>query len=278
MPVDPGNLLLLGRLGDAIVIGLPGCARSPKLNGFDFVLQRVLANLPVGRADIAAMGVAGLLSEIHTRPQPRDRRPVAAPHAPKIAAIVLAAGLSSRMGRNKLMADIGGKPLIWRAAEAAVASTAEPVIVVTGNAAGENASALSGLPIAIVENPEFRNGISTSLIRGLKALPEDCDGAVVLLADMPGVTPTLIDRLIAAFDPSEDRAICIATHGGKRGNPVLWGRQFFPDMLGLAGDVGAKHLIAANGELVCEVEAADDGPLIDIDTPEALAAYGTRKS
>ncbi len=103
MPVDPGNLLLLGRLGDRTVIGLPSCARSPKLNGFDFVLWRLLAGLPVGRAEIAAMGVGGLLGEIPTRPQPRDERPAEAPHLPRIGAIVLAAGLSSRMGSNKLL-------------------------------------------------------------------------------------------------------------------------------------------------------------------------------
>jgi molybdenum cofactor cytidylyltransferase len=276
MPVDPGNLLLLGRLEDATVIGLPGCARSPKLNGFDFVLQRVLAHLPVTRTDIAAMGVGGLLTEIHTRPQPRDQRPIKGPRAPKITAIVLAAGLSSRMGRNKLLADIEGKPLVRRVAEAAAASSADPVIVVSGNGAADTASALAGMQVGVVENPDFRNGLSTSLKCGLRALPDDCDGAIVLLGDMPAVTPALIDKLVAAFDPAESRAICVASYKGKRGNPVLWARQFFSDMLQLEGDVGAKHLMAANSELVCEVEAADDAPLIDIDTPEALATYAAR--
>ena len=276
MPVDPGNLLLLGRLGDATVIGLPGCARSPKLNGFDFVLQRVLANLPINRADIAAMGVGVLLTEIHTRPQPRDQHPIKGPRAPTIAAIVLAAGLSSRMGRNKLLADIAGKPLVRRVAEAVAASAVNPVIVVSGNAAADTAEALAGLHLAVVENPDFRNGLSTSLKCGLRALPEDCDGAIMLLGDMPAVTPALIEKLVAAFDPAENRAICVATYKGKRGNPVLWARQFFPDMLQLEGDVGAKHLMTVNSELVCEVEAADDAPLIDIDTPEALVAYAAR--
>jgi molybdenum cofactor cytidylyltransferase len=276
MPVDPGNLLLLGRLGDAIVIGLPGCARSPKLNGFDFVLQRVLANLPVRRDDIAAMGVGGLLTEIHTRPQPRDQQPIKGPRAPKVGAIVLAAGLSSRMGRNKLLVDIGGKPLLRRVAEAASASAVDSVLVVSGNAAADTVSVLAGLRVAVVENPDFRDGLSTSIKCGLRALPDDCDGALVLLGDMPAVSSELIDKLIAAFDPAEGRAICVATWKGKRGNPVLWGRQFFADMLQLEGDVGAKHLMAANGELVCEIEAANDAPLVDIDTPEALAAYAAR--
>jgi len=272
MPVDPGNLLLIGKLGGATVIGLPGCARSPKLNGFDFVLWRVLAGLPV---ELASMGVGGLLMEIPTRPQPRDER-IEAPHAPKIGAVVLAAGTSSRMGANKLLMDIGGKKMVRHTVEAALASHAEPVIVVTGHAAEDVKLALSGLKVRIVNNPDFANGLSTSLRCGLNALPEDCDGALVLLGDMPGVSTALIDKLIASFDPAENRAICVATRHGKRGNPVLWARRFFPEIMTIEGDVGARNLIGTYGELVCEVEAADDSPLTDIDTPEALASYRSR--
>jgi molybdenum cofactor cytidylyltransferase len=276
MPVDPGNLLLLGRLGDTNVIGLPGCARSPKLNGFDFVLWRLMAGLPLGREEIAAMGVGGLLGEIATRPQPRDEQLPDAPHAPKIAAIVLAAGLSSRMGSNKLLAPLGGQPLLRHAVEAAAKSVADPVIVVTGSESDKAEAVLAGLALRFVHNRDYADGLSTSLKAGIAALPGDCDGAIVLLGDMPGVTSALIDRMIAAFSPPDGRAICVASHGGRRGNPVLWARRFFPEIAALEGDVGAKHLIAANGELVCEVEAADDGPLTDIDTPDALAAYRSR--
>jgi len=273
MPVDPGNLLLIGKLGETDVIGLPGCARSPKLNGFDFVLWRLMADLPIGRAELAAMGVGGLLGEIASRPQPRDPD---APRAPRIAAIVLAAGLSSRMGRNKLLVELNGKPLLRHAVEAAAKSSADPVIVVIGNEGDKVAAALAGLMVETVVNPDYAEGLSTSLKAGIAALPADCDGALVLLGDMPGVTSALLDRMIAAFSPGDDRDIVVATHGGKRGNPVLWARRFFPEILALEGDCGAKPLIAANGELVCEVEAADDGPLADIDTQQALAAYQSR--
>jgi molybdenum cofactor cytidylyltransferase len=195
---------------------------------------------------------------------------------PKIAAIVLAAGQSSRMGTNKLLTKVGGKPLVRHAVEAAVAGAADPVVVVTGNGARDVKASLSGLPIEIANNLDFPKGLSSSLRRGLSVLPEDCDGAVILLGDMPDVSPALIDRLIAAFDPGEGRAICVATWKGKRGNPVLWARRFFPEMMVIEGDVGAKHLAAQYGELVCEVEADDEGPLIDIDTPEALEAYRAR--
>lgn len=276
MPVDPGNLLLSAKLGDATVIGLPGCARSPKLNGFDFVLWRIAAGLPVGRKELAAMGVGGLLSEIPSRPQPREEPAAEVPALARIGAVMLAAGLSSRMGSNKLLADVGGKPLVRRVAEAAIASAAEPVIVVTGNAGSGVIAALEGLPVQFVENPDFTNGLSTSLRAGLSALPDSCNGAMFLLGDMPDVSAVLIDKLIAGFDPAEGRAICVATRHGKRGNPVLWSRRFFPDIMALTGDIGAKHLMTGHDELVCEVEAEDDAPLTDIDTPEALAAYRAR--
>jgi molybdenum cofactor cytidylyltransferase len=177
------------------------------------------------------------------------------------------------MGSNKLLAAVGGKPLIRHAVETALASAASPVIVVTGNGESEIRRALFQLPTIFVNNAHYSNGLSTSLKSGLSALPLDCDGALILLGDMPDVTCGLLDKLIAAFDPGEDRAICVATRHGKRGNPVLWARGFFPEMLALQGDVGARHLIAQYSEVVCEVEAADDGPLIDIDTPDALKAY-----
>jgi molybdenum cofactor cytidylyltransferase len=276
MPVDPGNLLLLGHVKNTTLIGLPGCARSPKRNGFDFVLERVLANVAITGDDIAALGVGGLLTEIPTRPQPRDARPADVARAPAIAAIVLAGGLSSRMGRNKLTASLDGKPLLRHVVEAAVDSHAAETIVATGNDAQQVRAALAGLSVRFVHNDDYRQGLSTSLKAGVAAVPPEFDGAVVMLGDMPGIVSALIDRLIAAFDPEEGRAICVATHAGKRGNPVLWARRFFPDILALEGDVGAKHLIAANDDAVCEVEASDDGPLVDIDTPDALAAWTAR--
>jgi|SRR5579871_327011 len=276
MPVDPGNLLLVGELRGRIVIGLPSCARSPKLNGVDFVLWRVLSNQPARAAEISRMGCGGLLTEIPTRPQPRDEPLPEGAREPRIAAIVLAAGMASRMGGRKLLALIDGKPMVRHVVDAAQASKATPVILVTGNAAEEVQSAVAVPDVTVVSNPDYSKGLSTSLRCGLKAVPADCDGAIIILADMPGVTPALIDKLIAAFNPAEDRAICVASHRGKRGNPVLWSRRFFPEMLKLEGDTGARRLLAEHADCVCEVEAANDGPLVDIDTEEALAAYRAR--
>ena len=132
MPVDPGNLMLVGSAQGHPVLGAPGCARSPKENGFDWILMRLLAGLPVSRADITGMGVGGLLMEIVTRPQPREEPLAGGGH--RIAAVILAAGRSTRMGgANKLLEEIGGRPLVRIAAEQALKSKARPVIVVTGH-------------------------------------------------------------------------------------------------------------------------------------------------
>ena len=281
MPVDPGNLLLLGTLNATPVIGLPSCAASLKLNGFDWVLQRVLARIAVTAADIAVMGQGGLLKEIDSRPQPRLGTPADEPdtarHAPRIAALVLAAGRSTRMGpENKLLADVAGKPIVRRVVETALASSARPVRVVVGHMADEVRGVLAGLDVGFVDNPLFAEGLSTSLRAGLAGLPEQIDGAVVMLGDMPEIAPDLIDRMIAAFAPKESRSIVVPVAGGKRGNPVLWGRRHFGAMTEASGDTGAKHLLGLQADEIAEI-TADAAVHTDIDTPDALAALRRRQ-
>ena len=270
MPVDPGNLMLIGQARGQPVLGAPGCARSPKENGFDWLLMRLLAGLPVSRADITGMGVGGLLMEIVTRPQPREE-----PEPEKgrrVAAVILAAGRSTRMGGpNKLLADIGGRPLVRIAAEEALASRARPVIVVTGHQRDAVEAALAGLKVERVHNPDFADGLSTSLKAGLAALPGEVDGAVILLGDMPQVRASLIDRLVGAFDPERGALVVVPTIDGKRGNPVVWARRFFPELMTLEGDIGARHVIGRYAEAVTEVPLTDQAVLIDVDTPEALS-------
>ena len=271
MPVDPGNLMLIGNAQDRPILGAPGCARSPKENGFDWVLMRLLAGIPVSREDITGMGVGGLLMEIVTRPQPREE-PVA-DEGRRVAAIILAAGQSRRMGGpNKMLAEIAGKALVRISAEQALASRARPVIVVTGHEHERVEAALHGLQVERVHNPDFAQGLSTSLKAGLRALPADVDAAIIALADMPLVDAALLDQLIAAFDPGKGALIVLPTIEGKRGNPVLWSRRFFGDLTAIEGDVGARHLIGRYGEAVTELPVASRAALLDVDTPEALRA------
>jgi molybdenum cofactor cytidylyltransferase len=273
MPVDPGNLMLLGRHGSTPVLGLPGCARSPALNGFDWVLARLLAGVEVTRADIMRMGSGGLLKEISTRPQPREGNAAPKPSAPRIGAVVLAAGKSSRMGAtNKLTAEVEGRAMVARAVDAARLAGAAPIIVVTGHEADAVRETLTDAPVRFVHNPDFAEGLSTSLRTGIKALPDGLDASFVCLGDMPDLTSAHLARLIAAFDPDEGRTICVPTVSGKRGNPILWGASYFAELQGLKGDTGAKHLIGEHADAVCEVPMPDDASLRDIDTPEELAA------
>jgi molybdenum cofactor cytidylyltransferase len=274
MPVDPGNLLLLAQNGATAVIGLPGCARSPKLNGLDWVLQRLLADRPVGSDEITAMGVGGLLKEIPSRPQLRagDVAPIA-PKAPRIAALILAAGQSRRMGvANKLLAEIEGKAMLARVVEVAQASQIAQIVAVTGHEADKVAAALAPYHVELAHNPAFAGGLSTSLQAGLSALNSEIDGVIILLGDMPRIGPSHIDRLIAAFSLVDGRAICVPTYQGKRGNPVLFAAQFFAEMAEAAGDSGAKHLIGQHEDDLVEVAMDDDGIFLDVDTPDALTA------
>lgn len=271
MPVDPGNLMLIGRIADVPVIGAPGCARSPKENGFDWVLMRLLAGLPVSRADITGMGVGGLLMEIVTRPQPRVEP--AAREGRNIAAVVLAAGRSTRMGAvNKMLAEIGGKPLVRIAAEQALASRAKPVIVVTGHQHEKVEKALGDLPVRFVHNPDYAEGLGTSLRTGIAAVPTEADGVIVCLGDMPQVDSGLINKLLAAFDPEKGALVVVPSIDGKRGNPVVWSRRFFNELMSISGDVGARHLIGQYGEALVEVPLKGEAALTDVDTPESLNA------
>jgi molybdenum cofactor cytidylyltransferase len=271
MPVDPGNLLLVAELGGAPVVGAPGCARSPKENGFDWVLARLCAGLSAGPAEVTGMGVGGLLMEIASRPQPRAGE--GKPPGHRLAAVVLAAGRSTRMGGpNKLLEEIGGVSVVRRTAEAVIAAGYAPVVVVTGHMREGVEAALAGVPVRFVHNPRFGEGLSTSLAAGIAAVPPEADGALVALGDMPAAPAELLRRLAAAFDPDAGRAVVVPVRDGRRGNPVVWARRFFAALQALEGDAGAKSLIGENAEVVAEVEAEGEGAFLDVDTPEALDA------
>jgi molybdenum cofactor cytidylyltransferase len=283
MPVDPGNLICLGRVGSVPALVLPGCARSPRPNGIDFVLRRLFAGLPLGPAEIMRMGVGGLLKDTDIRPLPRAKavappQPEPQPRRPVIAAVVLAAGTSSRMAPyNKLLlADRGGKPMIARVVDNVLSSRARPILVVLGHRGEDIRAALGGRPVTYVAAADYARGLSASLRAGIAALPAEAAGALVCLGDMPLVTGRLIDRLIDAFDPDEGRSIVVPTHQGRAGNPVLWSRRYFPEILALSGDSGARALIAQHAEQVAEVEVGDDAVLRDFDTVDSLATLPQR--
>ena len=271
MPVDPGNLLCFGYLGERPVLGLPGCARSPKRNGVDLVLERLLAGLSVDSGAIARMGIGGVLAEVD-RPEPRT---VAPAEPGPVGAILLAAGRSTRMGgANKLLADLGGRPVVARSLDA-IEAAGLPSLVVLGNMAAEVRAALGGRA-RFVEAPDFAEGLSRSLRAGIAAAPDDWRGAIVALGDMPEVPPAVLTAIIAAFREPHD--IVVPTFRGKRGNPVLWPRAQFARLTALSGDVGGKALLAEFADQIVEVEVGTEAILSDIDTPDALEASRQRQS
>ena len=269
MPVDPGNLLMLGAMGEVPVIGVPSCARSPKVNGFDWVLQRIMAGLDVSSSDLMDMGAGGLLAEIISRPQPREGE-TKTMAAPRIAAVVLAAGLSSRMGSNKLLADLNGQALIQHTIDRLSNTAIDEVIVVTGHQAVEVQAVLQHQKVRFVHNADYAQGLSTSVKAGIAAI-QDFDAAFVCLGDMPLIEAADLNRMIAAFNVTEGRSLVAPVLGLKLGNPVLWGHEHFADLMALTGDRGARGLIEARRDQIVEIPVTHDGILLDADTPESLA-------
>ncbi len=277
MPVDPGNLICLGRIGTRPALVLPGCARSPKMNGIDFVLSRLFAGQAVDGTAVARMGVGGLLKDVE-RPLSRLRataaaRPAAAAQGrPGIAALVLAAGRSSRMApHNKLLVpDRAGKPMIARVVDNVLSSRARPILVVTGHMEADIRAALGGRPVSFVHAQDYAAGLSASLKAGIAALPAECAAALVCLGDMPLVTGRMIDHLLEAHDPDEGRLIVVPTHHGRPGNPMLWDRRFFAEILAATGDAGARFLLDRHRDDVTEVALDSDAVLRDFDTVESL--------
>jgi molybdenum cofactor cytidylyltransferase len=279
MPVDPGNLLFIGSIGEIPIVGMPGCARSSKLNGFDWVLWRLLANISVTARDIMLMGSGGLLKEISERGQLRQlgNPEISVAREPKIVGLLLAAGSSKRMGKkNKLLAEISGTKMIVHVAEQINKSRVGKITVVTGYEGDQVKSALKHLVTNFVHNPNHTEGLSTSVKLGLNALPDEIDGVIIFLGDMPLIKSHHINRIIEAFDPTEGRSICVPVHGRKRGNPVLWGKQYLGEILSITGDVGARHLLEEYSDQISEVTIDNDAILFDVDTPERLSELESR--
>lgn len=279
MPVDPGNLLFLGQLPGAHVVGLPGCARSPALNGADWVLERLVCGLDVGDTDIAAMGVGGLLKEIPLRPQPRFI-PSGETAGPKVEILLLAAGAGRRMrGRDKLLEPIQGRPLLRRIAEAARDSRAHKVTVVLPPDQPARAAALAPLDLPQVIAKDAAEGMGASLRAGMAALGPATTAVIVALADMPEIGAADFDALIEAYDPAEGREIIrAASADGRPGHPVLFGHRFFEALSAVEGDVGARAVVASARSFVHDVPRTGEAALTDLDTPEAWDAWRARRS
>lgn len=308
IPVDPGNLLLLGELGGSTVLGLPGCARSPKYNGLDQILDRMACDVAVTADWLNSLSVGGLLDEDLGRPQPRSlkQRRVQAAQATEatttaaattqaaevvenmhgletaatsklapqqtttVAGLMLAAGSSTRAGSiNKLLFDVAGTPMVRVVAQCLLQSKIESVQVVTGHEHSKVEAALAGLEIPFHYCPSYMMGMAHSLRHGISRLPV-CDAVLVCLSDMPHVTPELIDYLVESVGSRASEVIAVPVFEGKRGNPVMVGKAFFDTLLQHDGDTGARFLMKQYPDRVVEIEVSDSSVLTDYDTVETL--------
>lgn len=191
----------------------------------------------------------------------------------RIGAVVLAAGMSRRMGkRNKLLAIFEGQPVLRRVVETVQASAANDLVVITGFEAEKVARSLDGLGVRLVHTPHFADGLSASLRAGIQTLPADIDGALIVLGDMPRLKSTTIDILARHFRDGGTETICVPAHQGRPGNPVLWPSACFPAILSLSGDAGARRLMDTFCDRVTEINVDDSGIHFDIDDPADLEA------
>ena len=192
----------------------------------------------------------------------------------EIAAIVLAAGQGTRFGEApKMLAELDGKPLVRHAVEAALGASVNAVIVVVGHREAEVRQALGGLPVTFVANPDYADGLSTSLRAGFAMRPEEAEACVIMLGDMPRVTSSLVDGLVAAWREAGRPAAALPVQNGRRGNPVLLSVGLAGEIAELTGDVGAGPLLRTRQD-VLEWAVEDPAVALDVDTPDALARLG----
>lgn len=183
-----------------------------------------------------------------------------------ISAIVLAAGLSTRMGVQKLLQPIDGEPMLGRTLKALRRPSIDETVVVLGAEASRVREGIKFERERVIVNGSFEEGMSSSLRLGLKSVNPRTDAAIIALGDQPFVSPEVIDRVVGGY-LAKKPPIVVPVYGGVRGNPVLFARSVFPDVLKVRGDFGAKSVVQAYGDRVLEVPVDDEGVLFDIDTP-----------
>ena len=304
IPVDPGNLLMLGTLGGSTVIGIPGCARSLKHNGLDLFMDRLACNVPVTQAWINSLAIGGLRDEIIDRPLPRgsdassnqSKDVSKSAQSLPVTAILLAGGSSERFGSdNKLLAIKDGKPLIFYALDTILSSQIQRIIIVLGHEAldvknhciqyFQDIKEANSTHVEFIVNTDFATGMASSLRTGISYLLQTnmnensntTQSAMVFLADMPHIKPTTINRLIDTLHvtishPATDDVVnpisaIVPTYNGMRGNPVILKPELFDLLLSVDGDTGARSLLKSNPSVVMEMDVNDAGILIDCDTP-----------
>jgi molybdenum cofactor cytidylyltransferase len=188
----------------------------------------------------------------------------------RITAIVPAAGLSSRMGQNKLLMPFAGKSLIERAVDTLMTSGVDEIVVVLGHEANLVRSRLEGKSVHFVDNPDYRAGLSTSVRAGMEAAPKGADAMMIYLADQPLLEADEVRRLVLAFAEAKraGKSIVVPFFCNKRGNPVILDASYREMVLDVVGDAGCRRIIKRHPEQVFAVQMETDHVVRDVDTPE----------
>ena len=184
-----------------------------------------------------------------------------------ICAIVLAAGRSSRMGLQKLLLPFAGKTVITYIVDQLLAGDLDKMYVVVGHEPERIAEQLSDRPVNIVTNPNYDSGMLSSVRCGFKALPPDCDAALIALGDQPGITSKLVDDMVRSFNKT-DKGILVPVHDGKRGHPILAAKKYKEEILTCHDDIGLRGLMHAHPDDIFELSVSTSSVLFDIDYPE----------
>jgi molybdenum cofactor cytidylyltransferase len=197
---------------------------------------------------------------------------------PIASAVILAAGLSSRMeGRHKLLLDLGGQPMLRHVVTAVLGVAPAEVVVVTGHRAPEVTTALAGLPVRFVHNAEYGQGQPGSVVAGVRALNTACEVLMVALGDQPFLTTRSLRALLEAYRTVEEgKSIVVPLHKGQRGNPVLFAARHIPEIAAGGLNVGCRRLVDSHPELIARIEMDDDAFVQDCDTPADYAAMQAR--
>jgi molybdenum cofactor cytidylyltransferase len=182
-----------------------------------------------------------------------------------IAAIILAAGQSSRMGQHKLLLPLLGKPLLLHVVENALAAGCAEVLVVVGYQADAVRKLLANASVRVIDNPAYAEGQSTSMRAGIAALAPQIEAAMMLLGDQPLVKPAILQRLMQAWRDTA-KPIVAPYYAGQRGNPVLFARALFPELLSVTGDQGGREVLQRHAREVEPVPIADADAAQDLDT------------
>lgn len=193
-----------------------------------------------------------------------------------VAAVVLAAGGSARFGADlKQLVRFDGETLVHRAARTALQAGLSPVLVVIGCRGEAVAAAVADLPVEIVESPGWQEGQSRSVTAGLTALPAEAEAAIFVPCDQPLLDAATLEGLAATFRDTRAPAV-VPVFGGRRGSPVLFARALFGELTRITGDAGGRQVLSRYAGRIAQVELEREEPLLDVDTPEDLAALARR--